>query len=523
NIKFDIKVMACYGIYMKGAEFDTMIASYLLNPGTRQHNLDALTFTELGHQKISKKDLLGSGREKKEFGEVPTEKLSNYSCEDADFTYRLAKKLLPKLKKQKLCKLFVEIEMPLVLVLAGMEMSGIMLDNNFLAGLSKKINDKINQLTIKIYKQANLEFNINSTQQLREVLFEKLEVPSDNIAKNKTGFSTGADELAKLKDFHPIIKLIQEYRELNKLSTTYIDALPKLVNPKTGRLHTSFNQSVTATGRLSSTEPNLQNIPVRTELGREIRKAFIANKGYKLLSLDYSQIELRLAAHMSGDKKMIKAFKDGADIHQITAAEINQVLLEEATADMRRQAKAINFGILYGQGPHGLAQSADIPYARAKEFIDQYFAVYTGVKKYIDKTIDDARKKGYTETLFNRRRYLPDMNSSMVQVRKTAERMAINTPIQGTAADMIKMAMIEIDKYLTPNPSPSKGDGNKNVKMLLQVHDELLFEVKDEKMEEVAAKIKKIMENIIKLKVPVAVDVKVGGNWGEMEEVRSEK
>ncbi|MBA3047460.1 DNA polymerase I [Patescibacteria group bacterium] len=521
NIKFDIKVMACYGIYMKGAEFDTMIASYLLNPGTRQHNLDALTFTELGHQKISKKDLLGSGREKKEFSEVSTEKLYNYSCEDADFTYRLAKKLLPELKKQKLHKLFTEIEMPLVLVLAGMEMSGIMLDNKFLADLSKKINDKINQLTIEIYQQANSEFNINSTQQLREVLFEKLEIPADNIAKNKTGLSTGADELAKLKDFHPIIKLIQEYRELNKLATTYIDALPKLVNPKTGRLHTSFNQSVTATGRLSSTEPNLQNIPIRTELGREIRKAFIADKGHKLLSLDYSQIELRLAAHMSGDEKMIKAFKDGADIHQITAAEINQVPLEDATSEMRRQAKAINFGILYGQGPHGLAQSADIPYARAKEFIDQYFAVYTGVKKYIDKTIDDARQKGYTETLFNRRRYLQEMNSSMVQVRKAAERMAINTPIQGTAADMIKMAMIEIHGWLHSSRSSGTVEPHCNVKMLLQVHDELLFEVKDDKVEATVVKIKKIMENVIKLKVPVKVDVKVGGNWGEMEEVRS--
>lgn len=517
NIKYDIKVMACYGIKVKGVAVDTMIASYLLNPGTRQHNLDALTFSEFGHQKITKEDLLGKGRDKIEFKDIPTLKLYNYSCEDADFTYRLAKKLVPELKKQKLDQLFKKIEMPLVDVLVKIEINGVKINSKFLANLSQKISKKIKQLEAKIHKQAGTKFNINSTQQLREILFEKLEIPTENITKTKTGLSTAANELVKLKDQHPIIKLIQEYRELVKLSTTYINALPKLINKKTKRLHTSFNQSVTATGRLSSTEPNLQNIPIRTALGREIRQAFVADRGYKLLSLDYSQIELRLAAHMSGDKKMIKAFRNKADIHTMTAAEINQISPTEVDREIRRQAKAINFGILYGQGPHGLSQTADIPYWRAKEFIEEYFKVYKGVKKFIDLSISQARKKGFAETLFNRRRYLPEINSSVMQVRKAAERMAINMPLQGTAADMIKIAMIQI-----ANLSEFKTNNREfDVKMLLQVHDELLFEVKNDKVNQVTQEIKKIMENVIKLKVPIVVDAKVGNNWRDMNEIKN--
>jgi DNA polymerase-1 len=308
--------------------------------------------------------------------------------------------------------------------------------------------------------------------------------------------------------------LIQEYRELAKLFSTYIEALPKLINPKTKRIHTSFNQTVTSTGRLSSSDPNLQNIPIKTELGREIRKAFVAEKGYKLLALDYSQIELRLAAHFSGDKKMVEAFKNGLDIHTATAAEINGVKLEEVTKEMRREAKAINFGILYGQGPHGLSQTADIPYNKAREFIDDYFAHFGDIKKYIDDSIKLARDKGYAETLFGRRRYLPEINSSVVMVRKGAERMAINAPLQGTSADMIKVAMIRIQSELNTNGS---------VKMLLQVHDELVFEVREDFVKETAEKIKKIMENVIKLKVPIVVDVKVGENWGAMSVVESKK
>ena len=510
NIKFDARVMEAQGLEVEGVSFDTMVASYLLNPGTRQHNLDALTFAELGFEKISKGDLLGKGREKITFPEIMEEKLSLYSCEDADFTNRLVSKLKAELKKHKLDGLFGKIEMPLIDVLAEMENNGILIDKKMLAKMSKKVSEKLGQLEKKIYRQAGSKFNINSTQQLREILFTKLAIPVDNIKKTKTGLSTAADELNKMQDLHPIIPLMQAYRELKKLATTYIDALPELVNKKTGRLHTSFNQTITSTGRLSSTEPNLQNIPVRTELGREIRQAFIAAKGKKLLSFDYSQIELRLAAHMSGDRKMIKAFKDGADIHTATAAEINQVNPEVITKNMRREAKATNFGILYGQGPHGLAQTAGISYTRAKDFIDQYFLVHKDIKKFIDKTIKEAREKGYVETLFGRRRYLPEINSSVIQVKKAAERMAINAPLQGTAADLIKAAMIKIHDLL---------EGRNDVKILLQVHDELVFEIEEKEVKKIIPEIKAIMENVLKLKVPIVVEASLGDNWGQMEKI----
>ncbi|MDD4332524.1 MAG: DNA polymerase I [Patescibacteria group bacterium] len=513
NVKFDMQVLASQGVKVQGVDFDTMIASYLLNPGTRQHNLDALTFSELGFEKISKDDLLGTGKNKITFGEVPTEKLALYSCEDADFTQRLKIKLEKELTKEKLKKVFADIEMPLALVLADMETNGIKLNTKVLGSLAEKVDKKIKALEKKIWHEAGVKFNINSTQQLKEILFEKLEISTLGISKIKTGFSTSADELEKLKHEHEIIPLIQEYRELNKLFNTYIDSLPELVNKKTGRLHTSFNQTVTSTGRLSSTEPNLQNIPVRTELGREIRNAFVTEKGFKLLSLDYSQIELRLAAHLSGDKKMIAVFDQGLDIHTATAAEINGVKLEEVTKQMRREAKAINFGILYGQGPYGLSQAADISMERAREFIENYFKIYQGVKKYIDESIELARERGYTETLFGRKRYLPEINSSVVQLRKAAERMAINAPLQGTCADIIKVAMIRIDEMI----NGLKDDG-KNIKMLLQVHDELLFEIKEDMISEMEKKIKKIMENVIKLKVQIIADAKVGDNWGEMRE-----
>lgn len=515
NAKFDIRVMTNNGVNVAGLDFDTMIASYLLNPGTRQHNLDALTFSELQFEKISKADLLGKGRDKITFSEAAIDKLALYSCEDADFTYRLVTKLKKQLKEQKLDQLFKNMEMPLVTVLGSMEDSGVIVDKKILSNIKQKTAKKIKALEGKIYSLTNEKFNINSTQQLRIILFEKLAIPTEFVSKTKTGLSTAASELAKLKDLHPVIPLLQDYRELAKLANTYIDALPRLINKKTGRVHTSYNQAVTATGRLSSAEPNLQNIPIRSELGREIRTAFVAQAGYKLLSLDYSQIELRLAAHMSGDPKMIKAFKNQVDIHTATAAEINQVSPEAVTKTMRREAKAINFGILYGQGPHGLSQTADIPYARAREFIEEYFIAYKSIQKFIDKTIAMARKQGYVETLLGRRRYLPEINSSVVQARKAAERMAVNTPLQGTAADMIKIAMIKI-----ANMSEFKTNHANEMRMILQVHDELVFEVRQETVTAAAKKIKKIMENVIKLKVPVVVDVSVGDNWGEMEEVR---
>ncbi|MBU1160466.1 DNA polymerase I, partial [Patescibacteria group bacterium] len=417
NAKYDIRVMQQQGINVQGVAFDTMIASYLLNPGTRKHNLDALTFSELGFEKISKENLLGKGKNKVAFKDAEIEKLYLYSCEDADFTNKLVAKLRKKIVEQNMKKLFYEIEMPLVYVLAEMENNGIMLDKKLLNKMHTKISVIIAELENKIYHQAGIKFNINSPKQLQEILFEKLQISTNNIKKTKTGISTAADELVKLKDLHKIIPLIQEYRELTKLLNTYIDALPKLINPKTNRLHTSFNQAVTATGRLSSSDPNLQNIPARTKIGQEIRKAFIAESGYKLVSLDYSQIELRLVAHMAGDTKMIRAFCNGEDIHTATAAEINQVSLTAVTSEMRRAAKAVNFGILYGQGPHGLAQGAGISYVEAKNFIDQYFAVFAGIKKFIDFTIQIARNAGYVETLFNRKRYLPDLNASTVMIR----------------------------------------------------------------------------------------------------------
>jgi len=515
NGKFDLRVMRAQGIDIAGLEFDTMVASYLLNPGSRQHGLDAVAFTELKHEKISKDDLLGKGKERIGFTEVATPKLSLYSCEDADFTKRLAEKLRVDLKKQKLDKLFAEIEMPLVPVLGTMEDNGCLLDKKFLADMSRSMAKKILSLEKRIHRVAGIEFNIKSTQQLKEVLFEKLEISALGLKRTKTGLSTAADELDKLKDQHPVVPLIQEYRELTKLASTYIDALPELINKKTGRLHTSYNQTVTATGRLSSSDPNLQNIPIRTDLGREIRKAFIASPGYLLLGLDYSQIELRLAASMSGDKKMIAAFKNGADIHTATAAEINQINPEAVDSALRREAKAINFGILYGQGPHGLSQAADIPYARAREFIEQYFAVYTGVKEFIDSSIAEARERGFAETIFGRRRFLPEINSSVMMVRAGAERMAINTPLQGTAADMIKVAMIKTQDLIEKEYAEKD-----EVRMIMTVHDELVFEVKKDRIEEAAWKIKDIMENVVKLKVPVVVDVKIGANWGEMTDSR---
>ncbi len=511
NMKFDIRVMRSHGIETRGAEFDTMVASYLLNPGSRQHNLDAVTFSELGFEKISKADLMGKGRDKIPFGAVPASKLFLYSCEDADFTERLAEKLGNELKENNLDKLFGEIEMPLVQVLSVMEDSGILLDKNYLKKLSRTVHRDIEKIEEKIWKTAGEKFNISSTKQLKQILFEKLEISTDGIGKTKTGHSTAADELQKMKGEHKIIPMIMEYRELAKLANTYIDTLPALINPKTGRIHTSYNQAVTATGRLSSTEPNLQNIPIRTGLGREIRKAFVAEKNFKLVSLDYSQIELRLAAHMSGDKKMLEAFKQGLDIHISTAAEINEVPLEKVTKEMRREAKAINFGLLYGQGPRGLSQTADIPYGRAKEFIEHYFKIYKGVNKYIEGSIAAVREKGYAETLFGRRRYLPEINSSVMQVQKNAERMAINTPLQGTAADMIKVAMVNIAKRLAAINYQSE------VRMLLQVHDELLFEIKEDKVKMYAKIIKDLMESVIRLKVPIIADASSGDNWGELD------
>jgi DNA polymerase-1 len=514
NIKFDVRVMQAQGIDVAGIYFDTMIASYLLNPGSRQHGLDAVVFSELGFEKISKEDLLGKGRSKQQFQEVELRRLGLYSCEDADFTHRLINPLKKQLQDQKMWDLFRDLEMPLVGVLARMENDGVLLEPQVLQELHKEVSDQIKGLEQKIHKSAGTEFNISSPQQLKEVLYKTLDISTENISKTKTGYSTAAAELDKIKDQHEIVPLIQEHRELEKLLNTYIDVLPKLVNPNTGRIHTSFNQTVTATGRLSSTDPNLQNMPIKTELGRKIRRAFTAPAGYKIVSLDYSQIELRLAAHLSGDKKMIEAFRNNEDIHTTTAAEINNVSQGEVTKEMRREAKAINFGILYGQGPFGLSQTADIPMARAKEFIEQYFNVFQGVKEYIEKCIQTAETNGYVETMFGRKRYVPEIGSEVPRVRKGAERIAINTPLQGSSADMIKKAMIEVQRFI------DRECKNNDIKMLIQVHDELLFEIKEEMMLEEVRQLKRIMQEVIDLQVPIEVDIEVGDNWGELKKMQ---
>jgi DNA polymerase-1 len=511
NLKFDWRVLSSQGINLQGLAFDTMIASYLINPASRQHNLDALVFTELGFEKISKINLADTqpGQLSIDFKSLEPAKLSLYSCEDADFTNRLVAILAKKIKEENLSELFETIEMPLIPVLGQMENNGIKLEVAPLTRLDKEVGAKLAQLEKDIHKLAKTKFNINSTKQLKEILFTKLEIPTDNLKKTKTGFSTAEDELTKLHDLHPIIPLLQDYRELNKLQTTYLNALPQLINPKTGRLHTSFNQTIAATGRLSSTDPNLQNIPTRTAEGQKIRQAFVAAPGYRLVGFDYSQIELRLAAHMSGDKKMIKAFQDEEDIHTATAAEINGVPASEVTKNMRREAKAINFGILYGQGPHGLSQTAGIPYWQASEFIKKYFEAYPSIKKMTESFIQEARTKGYAITLFGRRRPLPEINSSIPVIRKSAERMAANTPLQGTAADIIKAAMVSIAKLI---------DGHEtDIKMLLQVHDELIFEIKKDKLETYLPKIKALMQNVLPLKVPIIVEENDGANWGELK------
>lgn len=511
NLKFDWRVLKNQGINLAGLNFDTMIASYLINPGNRQHNLDSLVFSELGFEKINKKNLADSQPKQLilNFEGLDIEKLSIYSCEDADFTHRLVKIMKKKIDKEKLDHILYTMEMPLIIVLGAMENNGIKFDPKLIASLDKEVGDKLDKLSAKIHGLAKSEFNINSPKQLQEILFTKLKLSTEGIKKTKTGFSTAEDELNKLQDSHPIILLIQSYRELNKLQTTYINALPTMVNTKTKRIHTHFNQTVAATGRLSSTEPNLQNIPARTEEGTRIREAFIAEKDSELVGFDYSQIELRLAAHLANDKKMIEAFKNKADIHAATAAEINDVSLDKVSKTMRQEAKAVNFGILYGQGPHGLSQNASIPYWQASEFIKKYFLAYPQIKKMIDRSIEDARKHGHAITLFGRKRPLPDINSNMALVKRSAERMAINAPVQGTAADLIKMAMVEIYKLIQGRED--------EIKMILQVHDELIFEIKKDRISFYEDKIKKIMEGVIKLKVPIIVTEHKGQNWEKLK------
>ena len=507
NIKYDILVLKKYDVHVKGKLFDTMIAHYLLNPELR-HNMDYLAETYLGYQTIHIEELIGpKGKNQLNMRHINPEKICNYACEDADITLQLYTILEKKIEEQELNRLLYDIELPLIYVLADMEYTGVKLDKSALAEYSKKLTNELISIESEIYKEAKIEFNINSAKQVGEVLFDKLQIV-EKPKKTKTGqYVTSEETLQNLKNAHPIVGKILDYRGLKKLLSTYVDALPQLVDPKDGKLHTSYNQTVTSTGRLSSSNPNLQNIPIREDQGKEIRKAFIANDGCKFLSSDYSQVELRIMAHLSNDSNMIDAFNSGEDIHAATASKIFKVPIELVTNDMRRKAKTANFGIIYGISVFGLAERLNIPRSEAKQLIDGYFETYPQVKEYMDKSIEMAREKGYVETLFGRKRYLPDINSRNATVRGYAERNAINAPIQGSAADIIKVAMNNIFDHLNKAGLQSK--------MILQVHDELNFNVNENEIEKVKEIVSEEMENAYKLIVCLKADCVICDNWLE--------
>jgi DNA polymerase-1 len=505
NLKYDMLVLATHGVNVRGPLFDTMVASYVLRADS-QHNLDALAMEYLRYTMVSFEELVGKGKNQRRITDVPLQAVADYSAEDADMTMRISAKQLPRLREAGLLRLCEEVEFPLIPVLARMEFAGVALDTEYLAGMSKDLDRQLTNLVMTIHELAGGQFNINSTQQLGDILFSRLKLPS--VRKTKTGFSTDVGVLETLRGQHPIIEKLLEYRQLTKLKSTYIDTLPTLIHPTTKRVHTSFNQTVAATGRLSSSDPNLQNIPIRTEIGSAIRKAFIAGgKELCLLSADYSQIELRIMAHMSGDEGLRQAFLNDEDIHTTTAAKVFGVPALEVNREMRRKAKEVNFGIMYGIGPFGLANRLEISQSEAREIIARYFDRFPKVKQYISDTIETARRTGYVSTLLGRRRYLPDIASHNQAVRANAERQAINMPIQGTAADMIKLAMINIDRELSRKGLSSR--------MLLQVHDELVFEVPERERTVVETLVVERMRKAMGLSVPVKVEVGSGKDWLE--------
>jgi len=505
NGKFDLAILRSIGIKVQGFYFDTMLASYVLDPD-QKHGMDALAQKYLNYTPIPLSDLIGTKKDAKKIFDVELQLLSNYSCEDADITFRLYKKLKKEIEQNGLEKLVYEVEFPLAEVLEEVERAGVKIDKIMLAELSNILETAINDSSEKIFALAGDNFNINSPKQLQKILYEKLKLQSSR--KTKTGFSTDAQTLETLRGEHEIIENILDFRQVSKLKSTYADALPALINPKTGRVHTSFNQTIASTGRLSSVDPNLQNIPVRTELGREIRKAFVArDQKHCLISCDYSQIELRIMASMANDPTLMEAFQKGEDIHRRTAALVFQVEERDVTSDMRRKAKEVNFGIMYGIGVFGLKTRLQISQQHAKEIIDTYFNAFKNVKVFIDKSIQVAREKGYAETLLGRRRFLRNINSKNFALRNFEERVAVNMPIQGTAADMIKLAMINIHRELLKQKLQTK--------MILQVHDELVFDAPKNETELVVALVKNLMETALPLQVPVLVDTGIGDNWIE--------
>ncbi len=507
NIKYDWIVLARNGVDLDGVTFDTMLASYLLNPSKRAHNLDQIALDFLGHKTITYEEVAGKGKKATSFAQVPLEKAVPYACEDADITLMARDVLAPQLEEVRLTKLLEEVEMPLVPVLMRMEMRGAAIDKQRLQELSKSFEHQLDALEGSIYGLAGEAFNINSSQQLGRILFEKLKLPVQKKTKKKTGYSTDVDVLNVLAHHHDLPALVLKHRTLSKLKSTYADALIDLINPETGRIHTSYNQTVTATGRLSSSDPNLQNIPVRTDEGREIRRAFIPQKGWHLVSADYSQVELRILAHYSDDQILIQSFLDDEDIHTRTACEVFQVAPTMVNAELRRQAKAINFGIIYGMSAFGLSKQLEISQKMAKTYIEHYFSRYKRVEQFLDQIIAEARQTKQTSTFLGRIRLLPDITSKNNIIRQAAERIAVNTPIQGSAADLIKLAMINIDRVFR--------EKNLQSTMVLTVHDELVFEVPPNELDAVTHLVKEIMEGVWKLKVPLKVNVSYGPNWAE--------
>jgi DNA polymerase-1 len=504
DLKRSALALTRHGVSLDGLAFDTMVASYVLDPGRRGHDLKDLSMAVFSHRSMDVKDVTGSGRSKVAFGDVPVERARDYLCEVADLAGQLAEHFDEQLDEAALGDLMKDLEMPLVPVLTRMELAGIRIDEDFFRAMRSKLKRELDLIQEEIYKLAGGDFNLNSTQQLRQVLFEKLELPT--LKKTKTGPSTDASVLEELAMMgHEVPRLMMEYRELEKLRSTYVDALPQLVHPDSGRIHTSFNQTVAATGRLSSSDPNLQNIPIRTDLGREIRKGFVAAPDTVFLGVDYSQIELRVMAHFSGDEAFVTAFTQGIDVHRQTASVIFEVPVDEVTADQRGQAKTVNFATLYGQGPFSLARQLGISREEAKEFISTYFERFSGVRDYLDAQVEMAKESGYVETLMGRRRYVPELKAGNWNVRQFGERIAQNTPIQGTAADMMKKAMIDVQIALD--------EADTEAALLLQVHDELLLEVPEADVDEVRDLVVERMEGAIELNVPLVAEWGIGKSW----------
>ena len=508
HIKYDKNVLANYDITLNGIGFDTMLESYVLNSTAQRHDMDSLALAYLGHKTIHFEEIAGKGAKQLTFNQISLEEAGPYAAEDADITLRLHNAIWTKLKDiPELKNLLIDVEVPLACVLSRMEQEGVLIDSQKLRQQSQDLATRIAELEKDVHEEAGEPFNLGSTKQLQQILFEKMSLPI--IKKTPKGApSTSEDVLQELALEYPLPKKIMEYRGLTKLKNTYTDKLPKMINHRTGRVHTSYHQAVTATGRLSSTDPNLQNIPIRNEEGRRVRQAFIPREGNKFVAADYSQIELRIMAHLSGDKGLLDAFAHGKDIHKATASEVFGVPLDEVTTEQRRSAKAINFGLIYGMSAFGLSKQLNIPRNEAQKYMDLYFERYPGVLEYMDSTRESAKEKGYVETVFGRRLYLPDIKASNGARRKGAERAAINAPMQGTAADIIKMAMIKVDDWIRKNASD-------DVTMMMQVHDELVFEIKEDKVETYVSTITALMESAATLNVPLVVEAGVGDNWDE--------